>query len=451
MKKLILLSLSLLAVQYLFSQVALNFNGPTDYVQTSYTGVLGTSDRTIEAWVYVDSNAPNANLTITDYGRNSAGQRNTFMVNASRNLAYISGGGSTGNFSSTVAVPIETWTHVAFVLNGRIGYLYINGVQVGTNSLTSVSTPSGQTNFRIGERVSGGTIPFYGSIDEVRCWNTARTSTEILANMNSEFCSIPSGLEAYYRFNEGVPGGTNTLITNCIDDIAGENGTLSNFVLTAGDSSNYVTGPAISAGFSKSIIQDSLCSAFTSPSGKVYSTTGIYFDTLTNSVSCDSLVQFDLTIFNINDSVYRVGGRITSVDTWANHQWVRCDSGFSPILGATNRFYDATQAGTYAVIVSKGSCSDTSDCIRISLTGLTDMLQNKVTIFPNPATSFLTIQHSNDDSFVQIALIDVSGKTIKILPNNKKSVVDVSDLESGIYFVRIQLKNEIAHIKFMKE
>jgi len=451
MKRLVLLSLSLLAVQHLFSQVALNFNGPNDYIQTSYSGVLGTSDRTIEAWVFVDSNAPNANLTITDYGVNLAGSRNTFMVNASRKLAYISGGGSTGNFSSTATVPLEVWTHVAFVMSGRIGYLFINGVQVGTNSLSSVSTPPGQTNMRIGQRVSGGTIPFYGNIDEVRCWNTARTSAELLANMNSEFCSVPSGLEAYYRFNEGIPGGSNIFITHCIDDINGENGTLSNFLLTAGDSSNYVTGPAISPGFSKSIIQDSLCSAFTSPSGKVYSTTGIYFDTLTNSVSCDSLVQFDLTIFDINDSVYRVGGRMTSVDTWANHQWVRCDSGFSPILGATNRFYDATKAGSYAVIVSKGNCLDTSDCIQISLTGLNDMLNDNLTIFPNPATSILTIRQSNDIAFTKVAIIDLSGKIVKILPNNKNSVVNVSDLESGVYFVRIQTKNEMVHFKFTKK
>lgn len=451
MKKLLSLFLLSSIIHPAFSQVALNFNGPTDFVQTTYSGVLGSADRTIEAWVYVDSNAPNANLTITDYGRNTAGDRNTFMVNASRNLAYISGGGSTGNFSSSAQVPLEVWTHVALVISSRVGYLYINGVQVGTNSLSSVSTPSGQTNLLIGQRVSGGSIPFYGSIDEVRCWNTARTAAELLANMNAEFCSVPVGLEAYYRFNEGIPGGNNTAISRCIDDIGGENGTLTNFLLTTGDSSNYVTGPALSQGFSTSLVKDSLCSPFTSPSGNVYTTTGIYFDTLINAVSCDSLVRFDLTITDLSDSVHRVGGRMTSIDTWANHQWVRCDSGFSPISGATSRIYDATQTGDYAVIVSKGNCTDTSDCIIISLISITKQLIHSVKIFPNPVNSVLTIENSYNLNLTQISILDISGKVVREVSINRNQKVDVTDLRAGVYFLRLQSQDDIAHIKFLKE
>ena len=85
--------------------------------------------------------------------------------------------------------------------------------------MSAVSTPSGQTNVIIGQRISGGSIPFYGSMDEIRFWNTARTSAQLLANMNAEFCTIPLGLKAYFRFNEGVAGGNNTSITTALEDI----------------------------------------------------------------------------------------------------------------------------------------------------------------------------------------------------------------------------------------
>jgi hypothetical protein len=102
--------------------------------------------------------------------------------------------------------------------------------KVGTGSLSSVNRPAGNSNLSIGERVSGGTIPFNGKIDEVRICNVARTQAQILSNMNIEFCQAPSNLEAYYKMNEGVANATSTSITTISDDSGNSNlGTLTNF------------------------------------------------------------------------------------------------------------------------------------------------------------------------------------------------------------------------------
>lgn len=132
-----------------FAQNALHFDGTNDKVQTTYGGVTGTSDRTFEAWIYLSS-APTANSAILDYGLNAAGKRNTFYVNSSLKLGYISGGTNANISSSLNAVPTSQWVHVAFVLNSGTGYLYVNGIQVGTGSLTSVNTPTGVANLSIG-------------------------------------------------------------------------------------------------------------------------------------------------------------------------------------------------------------------------------------------------------------------------------------------------------------
>ena len=81
-------------------------------------------------------------------------------------------------------------------------------------------------------------------MDEVRVWNVVRTQAQISANKGIEFCSNPTGLVAYYQFNLGVAGGTNTGLTTLPDLIGSNNGTLQTFSLT-GSLSNWITGVAL--------------------------------------------------------------------------------------------------------------------------------------------------------------------------------------------------------------
>ncbi|MBF4985819.1 hypothetical protein FNJ87_16300, partial [Nonlabens mediterrranea] len=105
MKKTLLLSFLLLGLTTLFAQTqnGLNFDSNDDYVQTSFTGVTGSTNRTFEAWIYLSTSAPSTNLAILDYGLNAVGSRNTFMVNANRGLSFISGG-TNANISSTAGI-----------------------------------------------------------------------------------------------------------------------------------------------------------------------------------------------------------------------------------------------------------------------------------------------------------------------------------------------------------
>lgn len=286
------------------AQNALNFDGGNDLVQTNYAGVLGTANRTFEAMVFVSSTAPNSNLCILDYGLNAVGSRNTFAVSATRALTFVSGGTNANLSSSGNAVPIDQWVHVAFVINSGVGFLYVDGAQVGTGSLSSVNTPAGNTNVRIGQRISGGSIPFEGTIDEVRVWNVARTQAEIQANTGSEFCSLDPNLELYLRLNEGIAGANNLGVVNAIDDSGnGYTATLTGFALN-GAISNWVLGNTITPGFSSSAATESECDTYTWPANTTtYTSSGNYSTVLAgaNANGCDSILTLDLTIFTAND------------------------------------------------------------------------------------------------------------------------------------------------------
>ena len=208
MKKYILLVISLSMFFTSNAQKSLYFDGSNDNIQTNYSGVLGRTNRTFEAWVYVPSTAPNSNLVILDYGRNAVGSRNTFMVNTSRGLSFTSGGTNANMGTNANAVPLNKWTHVAFVLNNGTGYMYVDGVLQTTSNLSTVNTPSGWINLRLGYRVPGGSnLYFNGEMDEVRIWSTALTQQEIRDGMCKGVRSTHSkysNLEAYWKLDEGT-------------------------------------------------------------------------------------------------------------------------------------------------------------------------------------------------------------------------------------------------------
>lgn len=324
----LILSLSIMWATPLCAQNALNFDGSNDYVQTSSPGVLGQADRTFEAWVKVDPNA-SGSICVLDYGTNAVGSRNTFNVSGSNQILFISGGTNANIGSSTGAVPTNQWTHIAFVLNSGTGYLYVNGTQVGTGNLSTVNTPSGNTNVRIGQRVAGGSIPFYGAIDEVRVWNYARSATEISNNMNTEYCSLDSNLILYHKFNHGTAGGSNSGINSSYDASGnGNNGNLQNFSLS-GSTSNWVTGVNLSTSTLSGTLSATGCDgSYTSPSGNyVWTQSGTYSDTIQSVMACDSVLTITLA-FNSSSSV-----SITESV---------CDSYTSP-----SGLYTWTESGTY--------------------------------------------------------------------------------------------------------
>ncbi len=531
-----------------FGQNAVNFDGNSDFIQTDAPGITGTSNRTFEAWIYMSSSAPLSNLCILDYGVNAVGSRNTFAVNGNRAITFISGGTNANITSTSNVVPADTWTHVAFVLNAGTGFLYANGSQVGTGNLSSVNTPPGNQNVIVGQRISGGSIPFYGSIDEVRIWDVARSATEIQNNMNNEVCNGSSNLQLYMQMNQGLAGGNNAGLTNVIDFSGnGYSGTMSGFALT-GSTSNWVSGATLTAGMNGSFASAEECDSYTwSANNQTYTSSGTYSHTLVNGAGCDSIATLDLTIntanditttraecdsftwnvtgltyyasttesedltnsfgcsythtlnltinnstsssetvescgeytWDVNGQTYTMTGvytenmttsagcdsimeldlTVSSVDasaidngdstftanaSGATYQWIDCGNDNTPIAGATSQTYQATQDGSYAVIVTEGNCTDTSECMTVDYLAVGESVLPSPVIYPNPTKG------SFDVSFGQafhgdLHVLDINGKTVFTKSINGKNKTSVNiNVEPGVYFVRVQSDKGLA-------
>ena len=84
--------------------------------------------------------------------------------------------------------------------------------------------------------------------------------------------------------------------------------------------------------------------------------------------------------------------------------------------------------------------------------GVDEHTSGSFSIFPNPAESQITI-NSNNSIIENITIIDVAGKTVSTLNvvNSTRKNIDVSDLETGVYFIQVQTDNGLLNKKFIKE
>lgn len=157
--------------------------------------------------------------------------------------------------------------------------------------------------------------------------------------------------------------------------------------------------------------------------------------------NCDSIVTVTLTINPaIDTSISKSGSVITSNQTGATYQWIDCANANAEILGETNASYTATSNGDYAVIVTKGSCSDTSACVNLNTVSVNENNFSKAfSIYPNPTSGLLILCLTNGESNARVEVYSVLGQQIKSdRISTQKMEIDLSNYGKGIYFVQIQ-------------
>ena len=168
-----------------FHGYALEFDGLDDYVTVPDAPSLdidpGGGALTIEAWVFPEA-AGNGSLRTIVAKRAFSKARTVnyeLLLNFNRNLIFGEGQTSTYLHLSTVTVPADTWSHVAFTLDAstRIGRFYLNGVLA--DSLVGIDIgPEHDEPLYIG--ASGPSEePFMGKIDDLRLSDRALSPFEI--------------------------------------------------------------------------------------------------------------------------------------------------------------------------------------------------------------------------------------------------------------------------------
>ena len=144
--------------------------------------------------------------------------RSSFAVSYSGGFLSASIGGPSGNGSaiSYQWTPSPgTWHHIAFSFDAASGTetLYLDGVAVASGSANQAIGYDAHPVI-LGAQSQNSALGnwFFGTIDEVRFWNSALPQATIQANMNRTLTGSESGLDAYYTFDT-ITNGTATDLT----------------------------------------------------------------------------------------------------------------------------------------------------------------------------------------------------------------------------------------------
>ena len=133
------------------------FDGTGDYLglDSNSSSSFGTSNFTVECWVYMTANSSYRMLL-------GNGTSYLCVVDGALNAFY------TGvSISSTSTVPLNTWTHVAFVRSSGTMYFYINGVLSGSGAFGGTWGAIGVSNIGFSAAYPG--LYFYtGYISDLR-------------------------------------------------------------------------------------------------------------------------------------------------------------------------------------------------------------------------------------------------------------------------------------------
>lgn len=188
-----------------------------------------------------------------------------------------------------------------------------------------------------------------------------------------------------------------------------------------------------------STITQSACFSYTSPDSlKVWTSSGVYKDTLFTATGCDSIITINLTIYNVDTTVSLSGTTLTANALGAAYQWIYCDS--TVINGATAQNFTPPTTGSYAAIITQNGCTDTSACVTVSVTTVNNDLQNKLqtSSFPNPTKGLLYIPLGIYYDEVSITISNVYGSCIlsKTFYNTTQAEIEIPGTP-GLYIVGI--------------
>lgn len=185
--------------------------------------------------------------------------------------------------------------------------------------------------------------------------------------------------------------------------------------------------------------------AFTPNTSATYTVTG------TDGNGCSSSATTSITVNTFPDLTTTLNGiTIISNETAATYQWINCTNK-TVINGATSKNYSVNANGSYAVIVTKNTCSDTSGCVNVTSVGIASTATQSafLEIFPNPNNGNFTL-NTNKNELGIISILNMLGdivytENIKI----PTATIQIDFLANGVYFIEATNNNLINRQKIV--
>ena len=194
---------------------AFSFDGNApNFVLVPPNASLDLAQWTVDAWVYPTTST--GIRFIVDKGAHNLGE-NYLLSLEDGNFVEVDFNNGTGGHQfvdSTIAVPVNAWSHLAGTYDGNTLALYINGGSAGT--FVSGQDPRGPNPVTQALKIGGRnnppdpSFPFQGLIDEVEVFDRGLTQREVqtiydaLDGGKCPCVEAPSGMIAWWAGNDSA-------------------------------------------------------------------------------------------------------------------------------------------------------------------------------------------------------------------------------------------------------
>lgn len=159
---------------------------------------------------------------------------------------------------------------------------------------------------------------------------------------------------------------------------------------------------------------------------------GTYHVTVTNGACSTTTADSTVTVNPLPVPVITLNGTTYSTGTFAGYQW---QLNGNDISGATNQTYNATQAGTYSVIVTDvNGCTGSATYSAVGVATVTGNTQ--ILVYPNPVIDRIVI----DAPAGATAIITTIDGKILIRASTDNTIM-ADNIAPGVYLLYIRDKN----------
>lgn len=353
----------------------------------------------------------------------------------------------------------SVWFYFTAPVSGAVNVSTFDESEFVTNSYTEIAVYSTgdcsvYPNFELegaNTLADDATEPPYGS-ELTLCGLTPGAIYYVLVNPISYIqTDITFGLEitsidapeAGLGLDATVCAGSTVDLFSTITGYSSTDGTWYNPTPEAGNElSSVVSFPSTPGSFDLYYVLDSGCDADT------------VMTTVTTVESPDAGDDGFYTACNTFDIVLsdHLGGSHDGGGTWTDNM------GTDALFGGLFVPYGlAPGVYTFTYTVSNVSCPTDSALVTITLTeclGTEEMENGELSVYPNPVSDVLTIQNLNVPGNGTIEVLDVQGKVILSTPVTKtygNVELDLSNVENGVYFVRVTTDNSTQEVRVVKQ
>lgn len=408
---------------------SLHFDGTDDGVDCGNAASLQiTGSITLEAMVNFDQFETNIFEGNIINKESSIGKNGYAMRIGGNGIINFLLGNETWIETNTDAntLQLNTWYHISCTWDNatKIASIYVNGVlkkQASIPQLSGIGVSN--KNLWLGAYYASDRNPNV-TMDEVRIWNIARSSKEIVNGMSCELKGTEQGLQAYYNFNQGINTGDNNTYTTLSDATANNNsGTLIDFSLL-GATSNWLNASPIATATSCNVAP--------------------VLATIDNK-STDEDTELSFTVTADDEETPSSLSYSLDAASLAKGMSINATSGefsWTP---------DNTQSGDHEVTitVSDGALDD-SDTITITVntvSGIANKSSSIFSLYPNPSNGPMVLKLTAPGSgIVRVTSMEGHIITTKTFENTDAVMIEWEGTP-GLYLVEVQTKEGTVSIQ----